>query len=212
MARDLTNDMIAEIEAVKNSPIFLYEGVFIGFTLRLWNGIGDLSWDSQTWQGNGWLRGFQGVEENVDMSSTGMDIELAGVPQFLISTLLNSVQQNASGKLWLGFLDSSGNVVADPYLMFRGKLDVPTIDDQVGNPIIQLSYEAETIDLENASDYRYTPESQKIFYPNDKGFDYVAQLAATWKGQWGPQKKKPAKKTGKGSSKAKPKKKKDFQI
>jgi hypothetical protein len=212
MARNLTAEMIAEIEAGRNSPIFLYEGIFVGVTLRLWNGVGELYWDMRQWQGNGWLRGFQGVEENVDMASTGMDIELAGVPQVLISTLLSSTKQNASGKLWLGFLDSTGAVVDDPYLLFEGKLDVPTIDDQVGNPIIQISYEAETVDLDKASDYRYTPESQRIFYANDKGFDYVAQIAATWKGQWGPQKKPPAKKKGKGSTKTKQKNRKDFQI
>lgn len=185
MTRDLTTDFVTAATGTRNQPCFIFEGVFVGFTLRLWSGFGDLAWGGHTYLGNGWLQGFQGVEENTDLGSTGMDITLAGVPQDLISTVLGSSQQNASGKLWLAFLDTAGAIIDDPYMMFDGRLDVPTIDDQASGPIIQISYESRLIDLDRTKEYRYTSESQKLFLATDKGFEYVPQVAKGWKGQWG---------------------------
>ena len=45
------------------------------------------------------------------------------------------------------------------------------------------------IDFDKEREYRYTPESQKLFNVNDKGFEYVAQIAKGYKGQWGPTQK-----------------------
>lgn len=183
--RDLTSGMKAELIAGRVQPIILYEGVFVGFTMRLWTGIGDLSWNSLSWLGNGWLHSIEGIDEDSDIGASGMSITLAGVPRDLISTMLGYAQHGASGKLWLGFLDSSSAVIADPYLMFKGKLDVPTIDDRVTGPIIQVTYDSAISDNDEAKEYRYTPESQHIFTPGDKGFNYVAKLASRWEGQWG---------------------------
>lgn len=199
--RALTEDMITELTAKVNRPVIFYEGVFVGFTMRLWNGTGELIWNGETWLGNGWFQGFQGIEEDNDLGSTGMEIVLAGVPLDLISTMLGNSQQGASGKLWLGFLATDQSVIEDPYLMFDGKLDVPTIDDKVDGPLIQISYESELLDLDRSKEYRYTPESQKIFNATDRGFDYVAQIATGWKGQWGKTEKKPEKKKDRENAK-----------
>lgn len=192
--RDLTAEFITHLTAARNRPAFFYEGVFVGFTLQLWSGIGSIVWDGKTWLGNGWLQPFKGIEESDDLGSTGMEITLAGVPQSLISTMLGSAMQNANGKLWFGFIDDAGDVVDAPYLMFHGRLDVPTIDDKADGPIIQISYESKLIDLDRSQEFRYTPESHKIFNPTDRGFEYTAQLAKGWKNQWGANAKKIKKK------------------
>ena len=196
MARNLSAGFIAAATSSSCKPIFFFEAVLTGLTLRLWSGIGDLSWDSKTWLGNGWIQEFPAVQESTDLGSTGMDVTLAGVPEALISTVLNNAQQNSVGRLWIGFLDSSDAVIADPYLAFEGKLDIPTIDNQTAGPTITFAYESTLVDLDSSKEYRYTPESQKIFAPNDKGFGYVASIAKGWKGQWGAVKQKPPKKTG----------------
>lgn len=189
MARNLTTSVKTEIAASLNRPFLLFEGEFSTFTLRLWTGSYDLSWDSKTWLGNGWFTTISSIEESNDLSANGIDITLSGVPQAMISTILDQVKQNAPGRVWLGFLDASGSVIADPYLAFSGKLDVPTIDDQVDGPVISISYESIMIDFDKEREYRYTPESQKLFNVNDKGFEYVAQIAKGYKGQWGPTQK-----------------------
>ena len=53
--RELTSAMKAELVANRTSPVIIYEGEFVGFTLRLWTGISDLSWDGKVFLGNGML-------------------------------------------------------------------------------------------------------------------------------------------------------------
>lgn len=184
MPRDLTANFISELTADSNRPFLLFEGVFASSTLRLWTGWGNLSWDSKTWLGNGWFQSIGGIRESTEISAIGSDIVLAGVPSTLISIMLQDAQQNKEGKTYLGFLDANGAVISDPYLLYQGKLDVPTIEEDADTSSIILSYEGDLIDLDRPKEYRYTHESQQIFFPGDTGFRYVTSLQ-DWSGFWG---------------------------
>jgi hypothetical protein len=77
-------------------------------------------------------------------------------------------------------------LTADPLLLFTGLLDRPSIHESAEGPLIELAYESELIRLDTANIHRYTDEGQQAFYPNDKGFEYVAFLEQ-WNGYWGRQ-------------------------
>ena len=179
MARGVTNDWITEATADKNTPILLFEGVFgSGVTFRLWNGIGDLSWDSKTWSGNGWFHGVTPANEDEEINASNMEVILAGVPASTVSAILGQTRQGATGKLWIGFINSSGNVV-DPYLQFEGKFDTAEVREDVEQPLLTLTYESELVDMERPREFRYNQETQKYFYPEDRGFEYVQRLQDT---------------------------------
>lgn len=74
----------------------------------------------------------------------------------------------------------------EPLLLFTGLLDRPTIRETTDAPLIELTYESELIRLGTANVHRYTDEGQRAFYPNDRGFEYVAFLEQ-WNGYWGRQ-------------------------
>lgn len=190
MTRALTAGFITEATAKSNSPVFFFEAVFESLTLRLWNGIGDLSWSGQTWLGNGWFDGFSGAEESNDFARNGMEVQLSGLPETLIALILSGSKQGSSGKLWLGFLNSSNGVIADPYLVFEGKLDIPSLDEGPDEALITLTYENEFTLINRSTEFRWEPESQKIFYPNDRGFEFMT-ATQEWNGQWGTKKKQP---------------------
>lgn len=195
MARDLTANFITEITAENNRPIFLAELTFASSVIRLWTGIGDLTWDSKTWFGNGWLHGLTGMAETREVEAVGMEVELAGVPAAVLSAVLNESNQGKAGNIYLGFLNSSGAVIADPYLVFEGRMDVPTIYEDPLEPRVTIAYESRLIDLERAKEFSYTTETQQQFSygANDKGFEFNSQ-AVEWTGFWGNQQKKPKKK------------------
>ena len=67
--RALTTAMKNELVAKTNRPILIYEGIFVGFTLRLWSGVGDLTWGDNVFLGNGWFQGYEGIEEDNDLGS-----------------------------------------------------------------------------------------------------------------------------------------------
>lgn len=80
-------------------------------------------------------------------------------------------------------------LIAEPLPLFTGLLDQPTIHETSEAPLIELTYESELIRLNTANVHRYTDEGQRAFYPNDKGFEYVAFLEQ-WNGYWGRQEAK----------------------
>lgn len=175
MSRDLTAGVLTQVDAAEVQPFLLFEGSFATGTVRAWSGIGDLSWNGQTWVGTGTLLQISSVQENAETVASGATITLAGVPTELISLALGSVRQGRDGKIYLGFL-SAGAVVADPVLVFEGKLDVPIIEEDGDTATIAIAYESRLIDLQKPRESRYTNEDHQRVYPGDLGFEFVPSL------------------------------------
>jgi hypothetical protein len=76
-------------------------------------------------------------------------------------------------------------LIADPFIMFKGKMDVPDIVDDGERCTLAVSYESRLIDLERARIKRYTQESQQIDYASDLGFQFVPGLQDA-QVSWGP--------------------------
>lgn len=181
--RSLTVPLKNRLLASPTRPVFLWEGQFASGYLRLWNEIGDLSFGGNTYLGNGWMTKVSGASETDDTSAQDMVVTLTGVPQDILSLVLNA-PQGALGNFYLGALAENGALVADPYKIFSGKLDVPTISETASGPRVEISYESRLVDFDRPREFRYTTESQKIFYPTDRGFEYV-RVAGKWDGFWG---------------------------
>jgi len=182
-ARNMTAGVLAEINEATVKPIMLFEGEFASGTVNVWTGYGTLSWDGKSWTGLGNLIGISEISESSDIVANGMTFTLSAVDASLVSLAITEARQGMSGRLWIGFLDDNGSVIADPYKCFNGLLDVPTIQDGAETCTLQFTYENALIDMQRPRTWRYTHESQKQLFPNDLGFEYVASiqdLKITW--------------------------------
>lgn len=184
MARSLTSGMITELTGVLLRPIILVEIEFTSGIDRAWTGIGDLSWDSKTWTGVGELLKISAVQESRTLGATGMTITLSGIPQARIDQVLAETRQGKPFNVWLGMLDSSDAVIADPYLIFGGFTDVSFIDEGAEEATVAITGENRLIDLQRGSLRRYTSEDQALDFSSDQGFDHVANIQEL-KLQWG---------------------------
>lgn len=181
--RDLTNAVKTAIVADQVLPILLFQGEFASGFVRVWSGIGDLSWNSEVWSGVGNLGGVSNIQENSDIQANGVTVTMSGIPSDLISLVLGDVIQGKLGKIYFGFLNVNGTIIDDPVLMFEGRLDVPQISENGGDATIQISYESRLIDLQKSRESRYTNEDQQRIYAGDLGFEFVPDLAdkqITW--------------------------------
>lgn len=176
MARAFTGAMLAEIQKQTVSPIILYEGEFDGGTIHLWSGIGTIAWNGNTYTGAGQVLSVSAIEETVEVRAAAVQVGLSGLPSAIVSLALSSARQGKKGRLWLGFMDASNAIIADPYLIFTGLLDVPTMDETGDTATVTVSYENRLVGLLVANDRRYTPEDQHVEFPGDTGFDFVAGL------------------------------------
>ena len=176
MSRTITPAVIAELASGQVRPAIFFEAQFPSGFLRLWSGLGSITWGGQTWVGAGTLMGIGAIEESADVVATGTTISLSGIPTDLVSLCLADARQGMPGKVWIGFMSAAGAVIADPILAFAGRLDVPSIMDGAERCEIQITYESRLIDLNRSREWRYTHESQQQFSAGDRGFEYVSAL------------------------------------
>jgi heat shock protein HslJ len=192
VGRALSTQMVTEINASLNRPIFFFETVLSGSTLRLWSGTGPINWNGFTWQGDSTLISIQLASETNEIRSTGIEVSLNGSSSSVVSLVLSDVKMGQSGKVWFGFLTSAGAEVSTPYLLFSGLFDTAEIDENDQAPEIVLRYETKLVELERGKTFRYTTDNQRIFNATDRGFEYVPTIQ-DWNGYWGPKAKKPIK-------------------
>lgn len=176
MARDLTSAYIDEITATGLAPIALLEAHFDSGDLNLWVGVGDLVYGGKTYIGTGGIIGIGQVQERKAITANGLTVTLTGLDEDILDIAHDEPFQGRSFEMYLAVLDSSGEVVADPYLMFEGFMDTMKVKDDGKTITIETAIENVLISLERALDTKYTPEDQKRDYPNDTFFDFIADI------------------------------------
>lgn len=182
--RDLTAAVQAALQQGTIRPALFYEGEFVTAGspseepafLRMWSGIGTISWNGYDWTGAGNLASFSPIDETRELQAKGFTVGLSGMPSSLISTMLSAVRQGKPGTIWLAFFEADGSMIADPYKLARGLFDVSVIEDNGETCSISVQYESRLINLERPRLRFYTTEDQKIDYPTDRGFEFVAAL------------------------------------
>jgi len=174
MTRSLSTAFKNETLATNVAPVALVDLDFSGGAVRMWTGQGDLTWDSKTWTGTGTLLNIDSVQESTDIAAHGVSLQLNGVPSALLSTVLTEYYQGRSAVIYLAALDSSLAVVADPFILWSGRMDTMQIQDTAETATISLTVENRLIDLERQRERRYTDMDQKNFFPGDKGLEHVA--------------------------------------
>lgn len=183
MARDLSPAMVSQVGAQVLRPIQLVKMSFDSGDLRLWSGIGPLVWNGETYTGSGRLLGFSGLEESADLQATSCKFTLSGVPVSILSVALVEDYQNRKVSNHFAVLDNAGALVADPYLIFKGKMDVMESQDSGSTCTMGLNAESDLVDLRVVRSRQYTAEDQKSYYPDDKGLDFISSIEdieVTW--------------------------------
>lgn len=174
MARDLTSGMIDEVDASQLSPIFLIKGEFDGGDVRFWSGYGEITFNSEVYTGSGNLLGIDSIDESQELVANGVTVTLNGVSSSLVSVAQNEDYSGRPLTVWFGCLSSTGAIISNPYMMFKGRMDVIVIEDDGETCSISVNVESDLIGLRDSKERRYTDEDQKAEYPGDRGFEFVA--------------------------------------
>ncbi len=177
MTRDLTSGMQTAVTADLVRPITLVQCAFDSGDLNLWSGIGDLTVDSVDYVGAGSLLRIGEISESAELSANGVTVLLSGVTDPLITKARDEDYQGRELKILLGAMDASNGVISDPVVVFSGFMDTMTISESGETANIQVTVENRLIEFEKRRIRRYTAEDQKIDYPNDKGLEFVAEMA-----------------------------------
>ena len=185
MTRGSTSAFSAATQAATVRPFLLFEGWFDSGPLLLWTGYGPLLWNGNSYTGAGDFIGISEIKESNGLESAGMTIELSGIPTATVSLALSEPYQNRVVRIWAGFFDANGQIVADPKAIFTGRADYVTVTDAGENCRVTLSVENHLVDLMRARARYYTHQDQQTDYPGDLFFSFVEQIQDK-PFQWGP--------------------------
>ena len=176
MSRTLSTEMQAVATAELVRPIYLVDMEFSSGSIYLWSGMGDLTYNSNTYLGAGDLLSIGSIQETAELTANGATITLGGIKQSLLSLARDEPYQGRPLIIRLGAFDESGDLIASPVILFSGFMDVMTIADSGDTSTITVTVENKLIAFQRTAVRRYTAEDQKIEHPTDKGFEFVAKI------------------------------------
>lgn len=182
--RNVNSAALAALQSGHVRPFYLVSMQCTTGMLYVWSGVGTITWNGHDWLGLGHFGGISPVTATSEVSAENITLTLSGVDPSMVEIALNEVRQNFPVEVWLGFLDDNGQVITDPVKCFSGHCDVPTVQDSGETCSLSITAENPLVDLERATNRRYTHDDQQLTRVGDKGFTFVAGLQQ-WNGKWG---------------------------
>lgn len=171
MSRTVPAAILTALAQPEVEPFYAVEIDLDSGPLRLWTGYGDRTIESNTYTGGGTLMTIEGLEEVADLSAKNITLTLSGMPAEVISLALQEPYQRRKVRVLWGVRN-----VSDFVEVFSGSLNQMVIEDSAESGTISVTVDSKLVELERASNRRYTSESHKARYPSDTFFDFVAKI------------------------------------
>lgn len=171
MSRTVPAAILSALQGDTVEPFYAVEAQFTGGTVRLWTGYGDRQIESNTYTGAGSLLSISGLDEVADLSAKSITVTLSGVDQTVLALALAEPYQRRKLRVLFGVIGSTTSVE-----LFSGQMNTMTIEDSGDSSVISILVDSKLVELERASNRRYTSESQKSRHAGDTFLDYLAKL------------------------------------
>lgn len=188
MTRGISAAMVDHLDGDVQRPAFLIEAEFqdsngTDATLRLWTGMGPLSFDGKTWTGTGAILTMEGFEEIMETVARGASFTLSGIGtadvngngDTIVDLALRTEYQSRPITLYTGFFDENWDLIGT-MVSFGGFMDVMDVQEDGDTAAVTLTAENAMVALERRVGRTYTKEDQQERFPGDTFFDQVVNL------------------------------------
>ena len=183
--RGSTSAFQTEIVKSQSQPIHLIDVVFDDTTHRLTDAFITITYDGNAYSALGYLLNFSVIEETSEILANRLSIQLSGVGSTYINEVLTPDYIDRQVIIRKGFLNSSNALIADPIIIFDGRMDNPSISENGsdGSATVTITASNQFINFSMING-RYTNNaSQQLFYDNDNFFSYASEINKDV--QWG---------------------------
>ena len=186
MTRSLTTAVKNELATNDIKPVHL---ITIGFSTPVnitdcsFSLTSSVSGSSVTYTASDFILGISNHTEETDITKSTVNLNLSGADQTFISTVLNENVVNDDVTIYRGFLDSSNALIADPMMLYKGKIESFSIKETDTNSEISLSIVSHWADFEKKNGRKTNNTSQQRFFSGDVGMDFASQTVQDIK--WG---------------------------
>lgn len=145
----------------------------------------DISHGGNDYVSSSHLLGLSPVNETGESQASTFTINLSGVEQSFISTLLSENYIDRAVTISRIILNSAGVIVGNPIPLYSGRMDGFAIKDDNKTSQINLSVASHWSDFEKESGRRTNHNGQQIHFAGDKGFKFASDTVKDIK--WGRQ-------------------------
>jgi len=167
-----------EIVKDQSHPLHLVEVYLDSATYYVTDNFRDITYNSNTYTALGFFLNFDTIEESASISASKITLGLSGVDQQYTNLFLTENYVDRRVVIRKAFIDTSNALIADPVIIFDGRMDNPVIteDTDSGLATIGVTVSNQFVDFEKTPGRYTNHENQQLYYPGDKGFIYASQI------------------------------------
>lgn len=182
MTRSLNASLISELATNKLNPVELvYLGVSTGtyYTDHYKN----ITFNGNTYTSSSLFLGASEANESSEIGVNNLVLKFSGADQTIISLFLNNDYMDKRAWVYRGFIDENQALITDPFLLFDGRIENFSIEEDETNSVVSISIASHWADFDKVKGRKTNTNSQALYFPTDVGFDYASQTAKDIK--WG---------------------------
>lgn len=176
MTRDISTANQSASAAPVIAPVWFVKLEFDFGNVCLHTQLGTISFDGDDYTGSGDIGGIGQIEEDSELARSPLTLTLRGLPLDIVSIILGEYYQGRKATLYQGYLDGDMQLVDDPVIIYRGRMDTASTDQ--GETLgVTLSIESRFASWERPNVRRYNNADQQSRYPGDRGLEFVERSA-----------------------------------
>ena len=174
--RLLASDFSAVLDDA-HTRIFWLVALEFSTPLYLHTDIGDITFDSHTWQGVGDLGSVQQIDETSDLAAPGARISLNGLNPDITARARTELYSGKPADIYLAARDAaSGDLVDDPVHILGATMEQMTITDGPEVGAIELLLEDERAIFDRSPNILMSNAQQQERYTGDLCFEFLPDL------------------------------------
>tara|TARA_X000001388_G_C2209695_1_gene114642 strand:- start:537 stop:1091 length:555 start_codon:yes stop_codon:yes gene_type:complete len=182
MARTLTTAVKNELATNSLQPInLLFLNVSTG--LRFTDHYKNVTYDSNTYTASSLFTKLSSVTESSEIQVSNITVTFTGADQTITSIFLSNDYIEKEAEIYKGFIGSNEAVIADPFLLFKGRIESFSISETLKDSKVNISIASHWADFSKVEGRKTNTGSQQIHFPNDLGFEFASQTVQDIK--WG---------------------------
>lgn len=162
----------------QNRPIHLVSVHFDTTTTYTTDAFHEVVYDGNTYMPAGGLLQISDISEQSKIVVSNVKVSLSGVDRTYLKLVLDEEYIDRPLKISIGFLDSAGEWVAPPWPLLDGRMDAPTISEDIntGKSVVTISATNAWVDFKRNTGRHTNHAQQQTFFPGDKGFEFASEV------------------------------------
>lgn len=176
MPREIDNDTKAASQEITIIPAILVRLDYPDDVVTLNTVNFPITYNGETYYGVGELGEIGNISEDDDLGTNTLTLQLSGVDNTNISQALQANYQGRDARVFAVLLDSHYQIIGEPVILFRGKIDNQQIEDDGETSSIAVSIVGRTQNITRPKINRYNNADQQKRFPGDNGLQYVEKV------------------------------------